>query len=48
MENIQSNTSEIIKIDTKFIKDIENLKIQYHKIKKTIFHEIINEIMNNK
>ena len=29
MENIQSNTSEIIKLDKKFIKDIENLKIEY-------------------
>ena len=48
MENIQSNTSEIIKIDNKFIKDIENLKIEYLKIKKKIFHQIINEIMNNK
>ena len=44
MEEIQSNTCEIIKIDKKFVKDIEELKKKYLEIKEKIYNEIINEI----
>lgn len=47
MEEIQSNTCEIIKIDQKFIKEVENLKKEYLKIKKIMIHEIIQEIIQN-
>ena len=44
MEDIKSNTCEIIKIDKKFINEIEQLKLIYLKIKQKIFLEIISEI----
>ena len=44
MEEIKSNTCEIIKTDKRFIKEIEQLKKEYLKIKKKIFEEIIFEI----
>tara|TARA_B100001287_G_C22666190_1_gene522945 strand:- start:403 stop:561 length:159 start_codon:yes stop_codon:yes gene_type:complete len=44
MEEIQSNTCEIIKIDKKFVKDIEQLKKKYLEIKEKIYNEIIDEI----
>mgnify|MGYP001442507042 CR=1 FL=1 len=44
MEEVQSNTCEIIKLDKRSIKDIENLKKKYLEIKEKIYNEIINEI----
>ena len=43
-ENIQSNTCEIIKVDKMFVKDVENLKKEYLRIKEKIYNEIIQEI----
>ena len=45
-EEIKSNTCEIIKVDRLFIKDIEKLKHEYHRIKDKIFQEIVQEIMD--
>tara|TARA_Y100001970_G_C13654106_1_gene565030 strand:+ start:371 stop:517 length:147 start_codon:yes stop_codon:yes gene_type:complete len=44
MEEIKSNTCEIIKTDKLFIKEIEQLKKEYLRIKQKIFQEIISEI----
>ena len=44
MEDIQSNTCPIIKIDKRSILMIENLKNKYLKIKEKIYNEIIDEI----
>tara|TARA_Y100001970_G_C14165193_1_gene820868 strand:+ start:327 stop:470 length:144 start_codon:yes stop_codon:yes gene_type:complete len=46
MEEIKSNTCEIIKIDKKFINEIKELKKEYLRIKIRIFQEIISEIKN--
>ena len=43
-DNIQSNTCEIIKVDKMFVKDVENLKKEYLRIKEKIYTEIIQEI----
>ena len=48
MEEIKSNTCEIIKIDKKFINEIKYLKKEYLKIKEKIFKEIIQEINSKK
>ena len=44
MDNIQYNTCEIIQTDKLFIKEIEQLKKEYLRIKQKIFQEIISEI----
>jgi len=44
MEEVQSNTCPIIKLDKRSITEIENLKKEYLKIKEKIYNEIMNEI----
>ena len=44
MEEVQSNTCTIIKLDKRTITEIEKLKGKYIKIKGKIYNEIINEI----
>ena len=44
MEEIKSNTCEIIKIDKLFLKDVEKLKQEYMKQKDKILNEIIQEL----
>ena len=44
MDEIKSNTCEIIKTDKLFIKEIGRLKKEYLRIKQKIFQEIISEI----
>jgi len=46
MEEVQSNTCPIIKLDKRSITQIIKLKNEYLKIKEQIYNEIINEIMN--
>jgi len=43
-EEIQSNTCEIIKVDKMFIKDVEEIKKEYLRIKEKIIHEITQEL----
>ena len=44
MEEIKSNTCKIIQTVKLFIKEIEQLKKEYLRIKQKIFQEIISEI----
>ena len=44
MEEIKSNTTEIIQIDKMFVNDIKELKQKYLTIKEKIYEEIIQEI----
>ena len=48
MEEIQSNTCEIIKVDKLFVKDVERLKKEYLRVKEKIYNEIIQEIEYDK
>ena len=43
-EEIKSNTTEIIKIDKMFVKDVQQLKQKYIEIKNKIYNEIFQEI----
>ena len=46
MEEVKSNTCAIIKVDKRSVTEIENLKKEYLKIKEKIYHEVMNEILN--
>ena len=43
-EEIYSNTCEIIKVDKLFVKEVEQLKQEYLRIKEKIYNEIIQEL----